>query len=54
MLTTILGIFAGVMVGIFISAICSAGKYHDIMVENRILTNKLIEIYKVKDFDNEN
>ncbi len=53
MLTTILGIFAGVVAGIFIAAICSAGRYHDLTIENRVLTNKLVEIYKAKDHQNE-
>jgi hypothetical protein len=54
MLTTILGVFEGVLVGIFIASICSANRYSDIVTENRILTNKLVEIYRIKDMQNEN
>lgn len=53
MITGLLGLFVGVLFGIFIAAICSAGKYHDLTIENRVLTNKLVEIYKVKDHENE-
>lgn len=53
MITGLLGLFVGVLAGIFIAAICSAGKYHDLTIENRVLTNKLVEIYKLKDNQNE-
>lgn len=49
MISVIVGVFFGVAVGIFIAAIFSAGKYHDLVVENRVLTNKLVEIYRIKD-----
>lgn len=54
MLTVILGVFAGVMAGMFISAVLTAAKYHDLTIENRVLTSKLIEIYKIKDNEDEN
>lgn len=53
MISGLLGLFLGVLAGIFISAICSAGRYHDLTIENRVLTNKLVEIYKLKDHQNE-
>lgn len=47
-------LFFGVAAGMFISAVLTAAKYHDLTIENRVLTSKLIEIYKIKDNEDEN
>lgn len=53
MITVLVSLFFGVAAGMFLSAVLTAAKYHDLTIENRVLTNKLVEIYKLKDHQNE-
>ncbi|MBV6444455.1 MAG: hypothetical protein LC102_09145 [Ignavibacteriales bacterium] len=48
MFWTIVAMCIGVILGIFISSVLSAAKWHDIMIENCVLRSKLIQIYKPK------
>ena len=54
MITICVSVFLGVAAGMFISAVLTAAKYHDLTIENRVLTSKLIEIYKIKETEDEN
>lgn len=50
---TVVALVVGLLAGGFIVAVKSARKYQGLIYENRILSDRLIQIYQTKDFDNE-